>query len=147
VDLAEGYRKAELRLRLLLFGDGADLPPLVKGEIPRQRVLNEIRHLRTAFQELLEREHVSRDEIAAAARALERDLSTIASLRAEVRAASVPPALLTVAEAAEILGTSTSSVYRALKRGSLEAATQAGQPTRISQAEVLRYRESVRMAR
>jgi excisionase family DNA binding protein len=146
VDIVEEYRKTELRLRLLLFGDGADIPPIVKGEIPRQRVLNEIKHLRTAFDALLEKEHVSRDEVVEAARALESELSKVASLRAEVQAASGPPRLVTPAEAAEVLGLSTSSVYRAVRKGSLRPATPAGEPMRLSHADVLRYRETAHIA-
>ena len=31
-DVAEVYRRADLRLRLLLLGDGADTPPIVRGK-------------------------------------------------------------------------------------------------------------------
>ena len=136
-DVVEDFRKADLRLRLLLFGDGAVTPPLVKGEVPRQRVTSEIKHLRAAFDRLAERERASRSEVADAARALESELTQRATLQAA--AARAERALLvTPVEAAKVLGMSSSSVYRAIRNGTLEAATPVGVPVRVSSAEVLR---------
>ena len=135
-DVVEDFRKADLRLRLLLFGDGAVTPPLVKGEVPRQRVTSEIKHLRAAFDRLVERERASRSEVADAARALESELTQRAALQAAARAEGAP--LVTPVEAAKVLGMSSSSVYRAIRNGTLEAATPVGVPVRVSSAEVLR---------
>ena len=43
VELVDEYRKSELRLRLLLMGDGSESPGLVKGDEHRQSVGREIR--------------------------------------------------------------------------------------------------------
>ena len=136
-DVVEDFRKADLRLRLLLFGDGAVTPPLVKGEVPRQRVTSEIKHLRAAFDRLAERERASRSEVADAARALESELTQRATLQAAAARAERAP-LVTPVEAAKVLGMSSSSVYRAIRNGTLEAATPVGVPVRVSSAEVLR---------
>jgi excisionase family DNA binding protein len=136
-DVVEDFRKADLRLRLLLFGDGAVTPPLVKGEVPRQRVTSEIKHLRAAFDRLVERERASRSEVADAARALESELTQRATLQAAAARAERAP-LVTPVEAAKVLGMSSSSVYRAIRNGTLEAATPVGVPVRVSSAEVLR---------
>ena len=137
-DVVEDFRKADLRLRLLLFGDGAVTPPLVKGEVPRQRVTSEIKHLRAAFDRLVERERASRSEVADAARALESELTQRAAVQAAAERKAERPPLVTPAEAAKVLGMSSSSVYRAIRNGTLEAATPVGVPVRVSSAEVLR---------
>jgi len=137
-DVVEDFRKADLRLRLLLFGDGAVTPPLVKGEVPRQRVTSEIKHLRAAFDRLVERERASRSEVADAARALESELTQRAAVQAAAERKAERPPLVTPAEAAKVLGMSSSSVYRAIRNGTLEAATPVGAPVRVSSAEVLR---------
>ena len=139
--VAEAYRKADLRLRLLLFGDGSDTPPLVRGESSRQRVTNEIRHLRDAFDALLESEREARMEIAEAASALEKELRTIVSLRAGTDGKDTSPKLLTPAEAAALLGFSPSSNYRAVRRGDIEAVRPTGTkhgPIRIPERELHR---------
>ena len=140
IDIAEAYRKAELRLRLLLFGDGADTPPLIKGDTPRQRVTIELKHLRNAFDALLDRERVSRAEIAEAASALENEVLMIAALRAEEHLAAEASRLLTPAEAAEMLGVSPSSVYRAVRSGQIQALRSADSrgAIRIPRGEVRR---------
>jgi len=122
----------------LLFGDGAVTPPLVKGEVPRQRVTSEIKHLRAAFDRLVERERASRSEVADAARALESELTQRAAVQAAAERKAERPPLVTPAEAAKVLGMSSSSVYRAIRNGTLEAATPVGVPVRVSSAEVLR---------
>ena len=144
-DVAEAYRKADLRLRLLLFGDGSDTPPLVRGESPRQRVTNEIRHLRDAFDALLESEREARMEIAEAASALEKELRTIASFRAGTDSKDTSPKLLTPAEAAALLGVSPSSIYRAVRRGDIDALRPTGTkrgPIRIPERELHRLLDS-----
>ena len=52
VDAREAFRTTELRLRLLLLGDGSETPGYVKGEDPRRRISAELRHLREAFAAL-----------------------------------------------------------------------------------------------
>ena len=143
-DVAEAYRKADLRLRLLLFGDGSDTPPLVRGESPRQRVTNEIRHLRDAFDALLESESEARMEIAEAASTMEKELRTIASLRAGTDRKHATPKLVTPAEAAALLGVSPSSIYRAIRRGDIDAVRPVGTkhgPIRIPERELHRLLE------
>ncbi len=141
-ELAEAYRKADLRLRLLLFGDGSDTPPLVRGEAPRQRVTNEIRHLRDAFDALLESESEAHAETAAAASTLEQELLQIASLR--VGTGHSAPTFVTPAEAAALLGVSPSSIYRAIRRGDIDAVRSTGPkrgPIRIPESELRRLLE------
>jgi excisionase family DNA binding protein len=144
-DVAETYRKADLRLRLLLLGDGADIPPLVRGEASRQRVTSEIRHLRDAFEELLESESEARTGIAEAASTLEKELRTVASLRAGTRQKYATPTLVTPAEAADLLGVSPSSIYRAIRRGDIDAVRPTGTkrgPIRIPESELHRLLET-----
>jgi excisionase family DNA binding protein len=144
-DFAEAYRKADLRLRLLLFGDGTDIPPLVRGEASRQRVTNEIRHLRDAFEAMLETENEARTEIAEAASTLEEELRKIASLRAGTERDDATPTFVTPAEAAELLRMSPSSIYRAIRRGDIDAVRPTGAkrgPIRIPETEVHRLLES-----
>ena len=146
-EIVETYRRAELRLRLLLLGDGSDVPPLVKGETPRQRVSSEIKHLRAAFDALLQTELESHTELAAAASALESELATIASLRAEANRAPAVPGLLTAVEASGMLGVSPSTLYRAIRRGDVQARRPTDGrrgPIRIPRAEVERLLESDR---
>ena len=123
---------------MLLFGDGALTPPLVKGELQRQRVTSELKHLRAAFDRLVERERASRGEIADAARALETELAERAARQAKAQREAERSPLVTPAEAAKLLGISSSSVYRAIRNGTIEAATPVGAPIRVSSAEVLR---------
>jgi excisionase family DNA binding protein len=101
-------------------------------------VTNEIKHLRVAFDQLLEVERTSRGGIANAAKALERELSERAALQAEAQREATPAPLVTPAEAATVLGMSSSSVYRAIRRGDIESASPPGAPLRVSTAEVLR---------
>jgi len=123
---------------LLLFGDGALTPPLLRGELPRQRVTNEVKHLRAAFDELLEVERTSRSEVADAAKALERELTERAAAQAEAQRAP----LFTPAETARVLGMSSSAVYRAIRQGTITAATPPGAPIRVASTEVLRVLEA-----
>jgi len=123
---------------LLLFGDGALAPPLIKGEAPRQRVTSEIKHLRAAFDRLRELERASRNEVADAARALESELAEQVARHAEAQREAARAPLVTPAEAARVLGMSSSAVYRAIRNGTIEAASPVGAPIRVSSAEVLR---------
>jgi hypothetical protein len=141
-DIDEAFRKAEFRLRLLLFGDGALTPPLLRGELPRQRVTNEVKHLRAAFDELLELERTSRGEVADAAKALERELTERATAQAEAQRATQRAPLFTPAETGRVLGMSSSSVYRAIRQGTITAATPPGAPIRVASTEVLRLLEA-----
>jgi excisionase family DNA binding protein len=144
-DVLEAYRRADLRLRLLLLGDGADIPPLVRGEESRQRVTNEIRHLRDAFEALLESESEARTGIAEAASTLENELRTVASLRAGAHRSDATPTLVTPAEAADLLGVSSSSIYRAFRRGDIDAVRPTGTKRgaiRIPETELHRLLES-----
>ena len=144
-DVAEAYRRADLRLRLLLLGDGADIPPLVRGEESRQRVTNEIRHLRDAFEAILESESEARADVAEAASTLEKELRTVASLRAGSHRSDATPSLVTPAEAADLLGVSPSSIYRAIGRGDIDAVRPTGTKhgsIRIPETELHRLLES-----
>jgi excisionase family DNA binding protein len=130
---------------LLLLGDGADIPPLVRGEESRQRVTNEIRHLRDAFEALLESESEARASVAEAAATLEKELRTVASLRAGTHRSDATPALVTPADAAGLLGVSPSSIYRAIRRGDIDAVRSTGTkrgPIRIPETELHRLLES-----
>lgn len=108
---AETYRKADQRLRLLLFGDGVDSAGRVRGEEYRHQVAAELRSMRRAFDDVLE----DRAENAAArAAGLEEELQKIARSRAI-------PALVTPAEAAQALRVSVGSIYRAVRDGEVRA--------------------------
>ena len=51
VEVREAYRKADFRLRVILFGDSSDVPGRLKGEEPRQQANVELRRMRNAFDE------------------------------------------------------------------------------------------------
>jgi hypothetical protein len=51
-ELREVYRKAELRLRLLLFGDTESVAGRLKGDEARQQAALELRRMRNAFGEV-----------------------------------------------------------------------------------------------
>ena len=50
----DSYRKAEQRLRDLLFGDGVYTAGLVKGDEQRQRVTAALHRMREAFDEMVQ---------------------------------------------------------------------------------------------
>lgn len=129
-EAAEAYRATDLRLRLLLLGDGADNAPLVKGEIPRQRVANGLRQLREAFEAVVESERAARLEMASAASEVEQELRRAASARARSSQRETP-AFLTPAQAAKALDMSPSAVYRAIKKGDIQAKRLRGVRGRI----------------
>lgn len=77
-DLIEMYKKADLRLRSLLLGDGLYEAGIVKGDEARTQVVRELARLRAAFDALRERE--KRQVAAEKARAadLEEELRSVA---------------------------------------------------------------------
>ena len=79
----EVYRKAELRLRLLLLGDGVDNVGRVTGEEHRQQVTISLRRMRTAVEALLEREAPHRLGVGSDAR-LDDDLQNMASSKSRL---------------------------------------------------------------
>jgi excisionase family DNA binding protein len=141
-DLPERYRRADLRLRLLLFGDGSETPAVVKGDEVRQRVSAELRHMRDAFTQSIEHAEEPRvepDEGRVAE--LEEELRRIAAARAQPESRRD---VLTAAEAAQALGISASSVYRAVRRGDVRAVRPTGargRALRIPRSEVDRLLE------
>lgn len=54
VALRETYRRADLRLRRLLFGDSVYSSGRLKGEESRVEAIRELRLMRSAFAEVLE---------------------------------------------------------------------------------------------
>jgi excisionase family DNA binding protein len=109
----ETYRRAELRLRMLLFGDESSPGILRGGEDARDRVRTELRRMRQAMGDL-----ASAQEEVGLAEELHR--------AASARAGGPDPALLRPAEAADALGVSVSSIYRAVRVGDLRAVRLAG---------------------
>jgi hypothetical protein len=53
-ELREVYRKADLRLRLLLFGDAEHVTGRLKGEEAREQAALELRRMRKTFSEAAE---------------------------------------------------------------------------------------------
>jgi hypothetical protein len=49
--MRETYRTAEFRLRQLLFGDSIGSAGRLRGEEPRRQAVNELRRMRTAFDD------------------------------------------------------------------------------------------------
>jgi excisionase family DNA binding protein len=143
VDAREAFRSTELRLRLLLLGDGSETPGYVKGEDPRRRIGAELRHLRDAFNAL-------GDEASRATTAtvqvvdLERELLRVAAERTAPPEPSPDPELLTPSECAAALRVSVATVYRAVKRGEILAVKPTGRKggaLRIAASEVERLLE------
>jgi excisionase family DNA binding protein len=121
---AETYRRAELRLRLLLLGDGIDSPGRVRGEEYRGQVVAELRRMRNAFDAaVLAGEEARAEKVAAGAAGLEEELQAIATSRSLAQHASrdALPALVTPAEAAQALRMSVGSIYRAVPKGEIRA--------------------------
>ena len=123
-ELAETYRRAEQRLRLLLLGDGSETPGRVRGEEYRLQVSAELRRMRNAFHEaVLEGEEGRAEHVDASVAGLEEELQRIASLRS--RTQHLPtgriPELVTPAEAARTLRMSVGSIYRAVRDGDIRA--------------------------
>ena len=124
-DTVESYRKAELRLRQLLLGDGVDTPGLVKGEDLRFRVNRDLRRMRDAFNSaVLVDENAELQQAEKRLAGLEEELRTLVSAGSSTRElsrSSSETELMTPAEAAEALRVSASSIYRAVKKGEIRA--------------------------
>jgi len=92
----EGYRRAELRLRELLFGDESSVPGVIRGgEDARLRARAELRRMRQAVDEL-----VAAQEEASVARPEDVDLAEELRRVASARSEGSDPMLLRPAEAA-----------------------------------------------
>ena len=121
-DARETYRKADLRLRLLLLGDGTDTAGWVRGEEHRQHVVAELRRMRDAFSAAaLESKEGKAEKVEARVTGLEEELQRIASRRSRTERTwtDAIPALVTPAEAAQTLRVSVSSIYRAVRKGEI----------------------------
>jgi len=143
-DAIETYRTVDLRLRLLLFGDGSDTPGLVKGEDARLRVTAQLRHMRDAFNAaVFDRQDGRAEKAEARVADLEKELLRIASLAARpqpTESEALPP-LLTPAEAAQALRMSVSSIYRAVRNGEIRAVKVPDRKRgslRIPESELMR---------
>jgi len=142
VELVDEYRKSELRLRLLLMGDGSESPGLVKGDEHRQSVGREIRRLRETFEALVEDR-----EAAGTPHGLDDELRMIASFRAHGDAVEDDTTLLTPYAVAVLLRVSPSTVYRAIQRGQIQAERSPDTPRgklRIAASEVQKWVERER---
>ena len=125
-DTVESYRKAELRLRQVLLGDGVDTPGLVKGEDLRFRVTRDLRRMRDAFDSAaLADERTDLQHAEERLAGLEEELRILVSggsaKRQPARSATETAELMTPAEAARALNVSASSIYRAVKKGEIRA--------------------------
>src|SRR5262245_48027564 len=129
VEIAETFRRAELRLRLVLLGDGVSEPGAVKGEEARLRVTSTLRQMREAFAQAVEEARRS---------------SSTEQPTAELREPTPDP-LLTPSEVADEVGVSVDAVYRAVKRNEIAALrhgnTRRG-AIRIPASEARRLRRS-----
>jgi excisionase family DNA binding protein len=146
-DLVDRYRKANLRLRLMLFGDGINTMGLVKGEESRLRVTAELRHLQEVFDAaVLESEEHRGEKTEAPVAGLGEDLHRVASLRSRSQPTRRDPipGLLTPTETARELGTSVGSIYRAVRDGEIRAVRLTDKKRgalRIPASELERLRE------
>ena len=52
--IKEAYRRAEMRLRAVLFGDELHYGGRLRGEEPRQDAVRELRRMRSAFEEAVD---------------------------------------------------------------------------------------------
>jgi excisionase family DNA binding protein len=122
---AESYRKADLRIRQLLLGDGITTTGLVRGEEFRLRVIAELRRMREAFTAaVLESAEGRADTMESRVAHLEEELQKIAAFRSRAQQMwpnAEIPALVTPAEAAEVVRMSVGSVYRAVRDGEILA--------------------------
>ena len=84
-DPVETYRRAEHRLREVLFGDGMYAPGLIRGEERRGEISRELGRMRDAFQALRD----LGDARAGEAEALAADLEE--TLRKRVASRTHPP--------------------------------------------------------
>ena len=119
----ETYRKADLRLRQLLFGDGVATTGLVRGEEFRLQVTAELRRMRDALNAVVLEGRA--ETVGARVADLEEELQRIASFRSRTQQMwpdAEIPALVTPAEAAQALRMSVGSIYRAVRDGEIRAA-------------------------
>jgi excisionase family DNA binding protein len=147
----ETYRKADLRLRQLLLGDGSATPGLVRGEEFRLRVIAELRRMRDAFNNAVPESKGGRAETVGVRVAdLEEELQRIASFRSRTQQMwpdAEIPALVTPAEAAKALRVSVGSIYRAIRDGEIRAAKLTDKKRgalRIPTSELQRLLEGAR---
>lgn len=136
-DPHESYRRAELRLRALLFGDENSSPGVIRGgEEARLRVRAELRRMRQAMGEL-----VAAREQASVAKPEEVDLVEELRRVASARSEGSDPMLLRPGEAARALDVDVSTIYRAVRNDDLRAVRLAGKKRggmRIPASEVQR---------
>ena len=119
----ETYRKADLRLRQLLLGDGVATTGLVRGEEFRLQVTAELRRMRDALNAVVLEGRA--ETVGARVADLEEELQRIASFRSRTQQMwpdAEIPALVTPAEAAQALRMSVGSIYRAVRDGEIRAA-------------------------
>ena len=147
----ETYRKADLRLRQLLLGDGVATTGLVRGEEFRLRVTAELRHMRDAFNAaVLDSKGGRAETVEARVADLEEELQRIASFRSRTQQMwpdAEIPALVTTAEAAQALRMSVGSIYRAVRDGEIRAARLTDKrrgALRIPTSELQRLLEGAR---
>ena len=143
-ELADTYRKADQRLRMLLFGDGSETPGRVRGEESRQQVNAELRRMRTAFLDAsLASEKSPAEDVQPRDRHLDEALQQIASLGARSQRDAIPE-LVTPAEAAQALSLSVGSIYRGVRDGEIRAVrlTDKRGALRIPVSELARLLEA-----
>lgn len=147
---AESYRKADLRMRQMLLGDGSATPGVVRGEEFRLRVTAELRRMRDAFNAVVLESEGGRAETAESRIAdLEEELLRIASFRTRVLQMwpdAEIPALLTPAEAAQAARVSVGTIYRAVRNGHIRAVrlTDRRGALRIPTSELRRLLDGAR---
>jgi excisionase family DNA binding protein len=151
IGAAESYRKADLRIRQLLLGDGSATTGLVKGEEFRLRVTADLRRMRDAFNVVVLESEGGRAETAESRVAdLEEELLRIASFRSrllQIWPDAEIPALVTPAEAAQAVGMSVGTIYRAVRNGEIRAARLTDRrrgALRIPTAELRRLLDGAR---
>ena len=147
----ETYRKADLRLRQLLLGDGLATTGLVRGEEFRLRVIAELRRMRDAFNAaVLDSKENRAETVEARVADLEEELQRIAFFRSRTQQMwpdAEIPALVTPAEAAQALRMSVGSIYRAVRDGEIRAARLTDKrrgALRIPTSELQRLLEGAR---
>jgi excisionase family DNA binding protein len=131
----------------LLFGDGIDTPGRIRGEADRQLVTTELRRMRSAFDEVAQETERQRTDAAGERVAgLEDELQRIASFRSRsqlVWGDDDIPALVTPAEAAQVLRVGVGSVYRAIRNEEIRATrlSEKRGALRIPRSELRRLLE------
>ena len=149
-DPAEAYRRADQRLRRLLLGDGMLEVGLVKGEEARAHVTATLRQLRELFLHAHGEAREPSTQSGAGTVELGQELHALARSAAssDVRGRTHDrDRLLTPSEAAEELGISVSSVYRAIKSERITAVRSTDRTLRIPAGELERIRTPVRSFR